>query len=945
MSLRVKVELVLFVVVGLVVGLTYGIQRFLILPGLDPLEEEVALKDLDASTELLDAQRALLDDRCSSWAVQSALSDFVLQKNDAYTDSYLEDTMTTENLNLIYIVNAYGEVKWGRTIDLETGQSLEVEELPPVFWPPDSHPLIDRPAPGAAISGIFMSTTLGPTVVASHVIPRPGNSGAPLGSLVLGRFLDERLRDEIHTRSPIPFRIWDVNDPNLGEDERNALGLAKGSIEPVKITSEDRIRAYAIYHDIHNEPALLLRVDVYRNILAKFYEAMQRGLLVQVGIGLTALVILIVLFRRSVMNPLTRLTVHTVGIGESNDLSARLEMHRGDEIGSLADEFDGMVSKLETDLEERKRQEDALRESEERYALAVRGANDGLWDWDLNVDKIHFSPRWKSMLGYEEEDITDSPDGWIELIHTDDQENVRAALDAHLTGQSAHFESEHRIRHKANNFLWVLCRGLAIRDKNESATRMAGSQTDITLRKLVEEQLSHQALHDSLTTLPNRALFLDRLGQALKHSQRHKDYMFAVLFLDLDRFKVINDGLGHVIGDILLKAFGERLATSLRDGDTVARGGGTVARFGGDEFVLLLDNLNDVTDATIIAERIQELLKEPFRIEGNEVYTTVSIGIAVSAEGYNAPEEFVRNADTAMYRAKAQGKARFAIFDTDMHEKAIARLELENDLRRAVDNEEFSVVYQPIIDLTTGKINALEALIRWKHPERGWVSPDEFIPVAEETGMIVPIGEFVARTACRQTRAWQITIRSAENLSISVNLSVKEFSKPNLFGQMRDMLVETGLDPRHLKIEITESAIMESIDFVTRTLKQLREMNIQLSIDDFGTGYSSLSYLHRFPMNNLKIDQAFIRDMMTTHESEQIVKTIVLLAKALEMDVIAEGIEEEVQRDLLRGIMCEYGQGYLFSKPLTAPDMEELLKKDPCWIEEDVVVEAEAVED
>jgi diguanylate cyclase (GGDEF)-like protein len=399
----------------------------------------------------------------------------------------------------------------------------------------------------------------------------------------------------------------------------------------------------------------------------------------------------------------------------------------------------------------------------------------------------------------------------------------------------------------------------------------------------------------------------------------------------LDRFKVLNDGLGHVVGDALLNMFAEKLQNILRAVDTVCRHTGTLARFGGDEFVLLLDNISGVGDATLVAGRIERMLEQPFQIDEHEVFTSASIGIAMSGPGYANPEELIRNADTAMYRAKARGKACFEIFDADMHSKAIERLQLENDLRRAIDREEFRVHYQPIVSLSTGCIVAFESLVRWEHPERGMISPIEFIPVAEETGMIVAIGEFVLRTSCQQLRAWQTSIPGQSDLIISVNLSVKEFSKPNLIASIADILTEAVVQPHHLKLEITESALMESVEFVTRTLRQLRDMGIQLAIDDFGTGYSSLSYLHRFPMHTLKVDQAFIRDMSSSRESEQIVRTVLLLAQALSMSTIAEGIEDSTQAEVLRALRCESGQGYFFSRPLPAEQATALLNQTPAW--------------
>ena len=932
MSLRVKVECVLFIILGLVVGLGFGIQRFLIIPRLNPLEERIAEKDMQRSLGTIHAQDTLLNEFTGKWARKPDLVQFMQDRNAEYRASALgTERLIEENLSLVYLLDANRGVIWGGAVDLITDKAITLEELPGQKWP-QSHLLLPKDDPHSSVNGVFL-TGAGPMLVSSHPVTSLESPDMLLGRLVVGRKLDHNLLERAHASGATGLKIWSVTDPGLTEEQKAVLdGLIAGSLRPVSQVTKNIFRVYATYPDIQGTPALLLSSVIYRNVLSKAYDAMQVGLLAQVGIGLTALVLLIVLFRRTVMNPLSRLTTHATNIGESNDLSARLGMVRDDEIGVLANEFDRMVEQLELDMERQKQAEEALRESEERYALAVRGANDGLWDWDLVADSIDFTPRWKSMIGYQEEEIGDQPSEWFDRIHPEDLEEVRSALDAHLVGQTAHFESEHRIRHKENEYLWVLCRGIAVRDDKGAATRMAGSQSDITVRKIFEEQLSRQALYDSLTALPNRALLFDRLTHAIRHVERNPDYLFAVLFLDLDRFKVINESLGHAVGDLLLAAVAEKLQACLRQVDTVARGAETLARFGGDEFVILLDNINDVVGATAIAERIQAVFDKPFEIEGNEIFTSASIGIVVSEKGYKTPEELVRNADTAMYRAKARGAACFEVFDADMHSKAMERLEIENDLRHAIDKQEFVVYYQPIVSLENGAIKAFEALVRWQHPRRGLVSPVDFIPITEETGMILPIGEWVLREACRQVRAWQIKIPHTHEVQISVNLAAKEVAKPGLVAAIEQTLGETGLDPRYLKLEITESAIMESMDVVTSALGKLRDMHIQVSIDDFGTGYSSLGYLHRLPANCLKIDRAFIRDMVSNCESTQIVNTIVLLAHALQMTVVAEGIEEEDQLRRLRELGCEFGQGYIFSPPVDAEAATELLRSERSWL-------------
>jgi len=592
-------------------------------------------------------------------------------------------------------------------------------------------------------------------------------------------------------------------------------------------------------------------------------------------------------------------------------------------------EFLGQVG-VAWDITERRESEDALRESEERYALAAQGANDGLWDWDLKSEVIYFSQRWKEMVGFEAEEVGDTLKDWLRLVHPEEVQLLRAQLEAHLKGRTPHFENEHRIRHKNGSFRWMLSRGLAVRDSDGKPYRMAGWQTDITERKRAERQLLHDALHDSLTGLPNRALFLDRLGSALKRAQRRKHYAFAVLFLDLDRFKVVNDSLGHVVGDQLLKALARRLEGCLRLGDTVAR-------LGGDEFAILIDDLDKIQDATEVAERIQEELRVPLELEGHEVFANASIGIALSTTGYDRAEDVLRDADTAMYRAKAHPQNRPVVFDAEMHTHAMGLLRLETDLRRAVERREFELHYQPIVHLVGGGLYGFEALIRWRHPERGLVYPKEFLPLAEETGLIVPIGEWVLRQACEQLASWHHRFPESATMAVSVNVAGAQLSHSRFVETVDAVLEATGLDPARLRLEITEGVIMASPEATTATLHQLRRRNISLHIDDFGTGYSSLSYLHRFPIDALKIDRSFVGAINgQTGDNVEIVRAIVTLAHSLKMDVMAEGVETEEQLMSLKALGCELGQGYLFARPLPPEDALRLLQEPPAWVPQEV---------
>jgi diguanylate cyclase (GGDEF)-like protein/PAS domain S-box-containing protein len=576
---------------------------------------------------------------------------------------------------------------------------------------------------------------------------------------------------------------------------------------------------------------------------------------------------------------------------------------------------------------ERQRADEDLRESEERYALAVDGANDGLWDWNLDEDRIYLSPRWKAILGYDEDELSSAPAEWLDRVHPDDLHRLKSDLEAHLheLGEqsplfAAHFENEHRIRHRDGAYRWVLSRGIAIRDAAGHPYRMAGSLTDVTMRKNAEERLLHDALHDALTGLPNRALFLDRLGVALARTRRRRDDdrtdCSAVLFLDLDRFKHVNDSLGHVAGDRLLVAMARRLESILRPGDTVAR-------LGGDEFAILVD-IARASDTEVVAERIHKEFSVPFNVDGHELLATVSIGIARVTASYVRPEDLLRDADIAMYQAKSEGRAGYRVFDSTMHTRAAAMLKLESDLSQALRKDELRLHYQPVMALASARVVGFEALLRWEHPERGLIMPADIIDVAEDTGLIVPIGIWVMEEACRQMAEWQADHEIARSMSMSINLSSKQLMQPDMVEVIVRVLGDSGLEPSCLRLELTESVLMDNADSAVAKLSQLRKLGVQVYIDDFGTGYSSLSYLQRLPVDTLKIDRTFISQLGLQAESVEIVSAIITLARNLGMSVAAEGVETAEQAEGLKALDCEYGQGYYFYRPLDGESVEAL---------------------
>jgi diguanylate cyclase (GGDEF)-like protein/PAS domain S-box-containing protein len=572
-----------------------------------------------------------------------------------------------------------------------------------------------------------------------------------------------------------------------------------------------------------------------------------------------------------------------------------------------------------TDITERKQAEKQLQDLTDRLGLAVQAAEMGIWDWDILNNRLEWDERIYELYGIRPGDFDGAFAAWEAVVHPEDLPRCQAVTQQALRGEGGS-PLEFRVLHPDGSILHIESHFLVQQDAEGRPLRMIGVNLDITQRKQAEAQMIHNALHDSLTDLPNRSLLTKRLELALQRVQRSSSYCFAVLFLDLDRFKVINDSLGHLIGDQLLITVAHKLHNIIRPTDVAAR-------LGGDEFVILLEHITDIQAVVQVAERLLTEFEGPINVDGHEVFITTSIGIVWGSAAYTSAADLLRDADIALYRAKGQGRARYEIFDAEMHTQAVKRMTLEHNLREAIDQQAFAAYYQPIFVLQTQQLVGFEALIRWPHPTQGFISPADFIPLAEETGMILPISRWMLRTVCEQITLWRQRFPDKKDLRVSVNLSGKDLLQPGLIDTIRQILYQTQAPATALTLEITESVLIENVEDTIDLLRQLRSDGIRISIDDFGTGYSSLSYLYNLPADYLKIDKSFVGNMHLDDRNHKIVQTVINLSDQLQLAAIAEGIETQNQLKWLKALHCELGQGYLFSHPLAPEAATALLAK------------------
>ncbi len=571
---------------------------------------------------------------------------------------------------------------------------------------------------------------------------------------------------------------------------------------------------------------------------------------------------------------------------------------------------------LKFEIKEREEISKLLKNSEEKLESILNSLEEVVWSADIATSNLIFlNPAATKVYGRSVEELLENPDLRLESIHPEDRDRVELSLASSLNHSN---DIEYRIVRPNGEIRWVWERSRLIQDKDGALDRRDGIICDITERKKVEQELSYDAKHDSLTNLPNRAAFIEKVEQTLKYCQKHPEHLFAVLFIDLDRFKIINDSLGHLIGDELLIYVAKVLTNCSRSGDFVAR-------LGGDEFTILLGQIDSIEDANAIAERIQIQLKTPFNLQGHTVFTSASIGIVIADNQYQDSAHVLRDADIAMYRAKSDGKARHEVFDEKMYAETRELLEIENDLRNAILHKELLLFYQPIVSLDTDTLYGFEALLRWNHPTKGLIYPDKFIHIAEETGLIQHIGRWVIETACRQLRIWQVQYPGAANLKMGVNVASQQMKDQKFLSILDRTLEQTGLSGKSLHLEITESTLMDYEPETISLFNKIRHRGIQINIDDFGTGYSSLQYLNRFPISTLKIDRSFTKGMLQDKENFEIIKTIIALARTLKIEVVAEGVENVRQLQILKKLNCKFGQGYLFSPAVECNSAESLI--------------------
>ena len=953
MMLRQKTFFIVCLTLVSLLTFLYLVSRTVVLRSFSHLEEQDARQNLERGLSAVSDDLAGLSQTAKDYSTWDNTYAFVQGKRPQFARIDLTDaTFANLRLDLILVVDSSGQIVFQRGSDFANGRRSA--SIPKSFEPTVS--MLPRQA---GKNGIAVLPE-GPILVASQPILTSQSKGPPRGVLIMGRWLNpgeiKRLAQITHL--PLSFQVLSPAD-----EKESHWAESHIVIRPLNDRS---IAGYGMIEDLRARPALVLQIVLPRKIYHQGESSLLYFVVIFLAAGLVFGAMFIVLVEFAVLSPISRLSLSLARLGETGDLGERVQVTGKDEIANLSVAINSTLEALENS-QRIETEKEALLVAEKRLLEMIANAEplSDLLEFLAALIEDQSIGSISSVLLLDEDRKTlhhgaapSLPKDYVTAV-----DGLPIGPNAGSCGTAAFFAKRVIVSDIATDPLWVDYRDLALRhglracwsvpvlsakgsvlgttavyygeprtpslpelDLIERAAHLAGIAIE---RKQAEQTLIHNALHDTLTNLPNRALFLDRLQHEFNRAKRHPRYQFAVLFIDIDGFKMVNDSLGHAVGDALIIQVGMRLSRFLRHDDTIARSDvrftdDSLARLGGDEFTVLLEELKDSSDAIRTAHRIQNALAAPYLLDGHEVFTSASIGIALSSSSPTTAEDLLRDADIAMYRAKALGKARCEVFDVAMHQRAVQRLKLETDLRNALDRNEFRVHYQPLVSVGTLQVMGFEALLRWERPGVGLVGPGEFISVAEETGLILPIGRWVLMEACKQARIWQSRHLQYSNLTISVNLSPKQFAQPSLANEVLKVVQEADFNPSCLNLELTETMAMFDAEKARNVFSDLKELGVRLSIDDFGTGYSSLNYLRRFPDDTLKIDRSFISNM-DIDDNRKIVAIMVMLAHSLGLRVVAEGMETEDQLGQLRELGCEFAQGYLFSKPLRAEEAEQFM--------------------
>ncbi|MFX4260728.1 EAL domain-containing protein [Pelotomaculum propionicicum] len=906
MTLSKKTLIIIGITFSCLILLLYGSLRYIIMKDYTALENQDASQNVQRVLSAINDEADQIAANASDWATWDDTYKFVEDRNSDYIERNIPDTTFEDlKLSLFLCVNSSGEIVFGKSYDFINGTEMPMPSgLESILA--ENKMLWHHDSTESKISGIFAFQE-GPMALASAPIITSDQTGPVRGALIMGRYLNSgevanlaektHLTLNLHRLDAMPGLLADIKSKLEGTEEDNFI-----VVQPF---NEEIINGYALLKDVFDNPVMVLQVDLERGIYQQGKNSLRLLLFSLVIFVLVFGALVVMLLEKNVLSRLAKLSRNFSLISSCGDHSMRLQASGNDELTELAESANKMLESLQNTHQ-------ILSVTKERYRTLTENAYDLICEISTDGRYLYTSPNYKEVLGYDQSDMINK--SVIDFIWQEDKNKVNNAIvNIEFSGLK---ELTYRMMSKNSDLRWFESTAKTFKTvKGES--RLVAVSRDITEKQKYEETIKFQAFHDSLTGLPNRLLFKDRLSLELAHCRRNNK-MLALIFLDLDRFKLINDTLGHEVGDLLLCQVAERLSECVREGDTVAR-------LGGDEFTIMLPEITCAEGAAKVAEKILENIRKPVILGEHELFISTSAGIALYPSDGDDTETLIKNADTAMYLSKEKNRDNYQFYTPALNHKTHERLLIENELRRAIERKEFVLHYQPKVNINSRELTGIEALVRWNHPCRGLLLPAEFIPIAEETGMIVPLGEWVMRTACAQNMSWHEAGYTPN--AVSVNLSGKQFYLQNLVETVKRILKDTGLDPHWLELEITESTAMQNSEYTAETLYRLKKMGVQLSIDDFGTGYSSLGQLKRFPVDKLKIDKTFVMEIGEIRDSEVIASTVIALCKSLKLGVVAEGVETEVQRKFLQKHQCSEMQGFLFSKPLSSVDMEALLSK------------------